>query len=167
MTHKVCTVCLINKPIEDFPFHNPAKGTRRHLCLTCRKYTRALDYVANREEACEDAKEKRKRNPEAQRGYDLKKRFGITLNQFNEIFELQGRKCACCYTTEPGDKQWHVDHDHACCPSGRKTCGKCVRGILCRQCNMSLGNAEDNLDRIRNMARFLEEYRDRPIIEIV
>lgn len=167
MTTRVCTACSVEKPIEQFPLHNKARETRRYICDSCRKYNRAKEYITKRDEYCDKEMAKRKRNPEVQRGYDLKKRFGITLNQFNEIFELQGRKCACCYTTEPGDKQWHVDHDHACCPSGRKTCGKCARGILCRQCNMSLGNAEDSLDRIRNMVRFLEEYRDRPLIEVV
>jgi hypothetical protein len=31
-----------------------------------------------------------------------------------------------------------VDHDHSCCP-GRQTCGKCVRGLICRQCNTAFG----------------------------
>lgn len=34
-----------------------------------------------------------------------------------------------------------VDHDHRCCPQtgGRQTCGKCIRGGMCRQCNAAIG----------------------------
>jgi hypothetical protein len=39
-----------------------------------------------------------------------------------------------------------VDHDHACCPkqvkATAKTCGKCIRGLLCFRCNTSLGYVE-------------------------
>jgi hypothetical protein len=38
-----------------------------------------------------------------------------------------------------------IDHDHSCCDSV-KTCGRCVRGILCVNCNAGLGNFDDNAD---------------------
>lgn len=34
-----------------------------------------------------------------------------------------------------------IDHDHACCP-GSYSCGKCVRGVLCSECNSKLGVVE-------------------------
>jgi len=34
-----------------------------------------------------------------------------------------------------------VDHDHSCCP-GPRTCGSCIRGLLCRHCNSGLGFLE-------------------------
>lgn len=34
-----------------------------------------------------------------------------------------------------------VDHDHACC-SGDRSCGQCIRGMLCGSCNMGLGQVE-------------------------
>jgi hypothetical protein len=37
----------------------------------------------------------------------------------------------------------HVDHDHACCP-GPKSCGKCVRFLLCDKCNVGLGSFSDD-----------------------
>lgn len=40
-----------------------------------------------------------------------------------------------------GSQGFAVDHDHGCC-SGDKSCGTCVRGLLCTACNVSLGHIE-------------------------
>lgn len=59
------------------------------------------------------------------------------------MFSTQGNACARCKTTET--KQWCIDHDHNCCP-GRFSCGKCIRGILCKSCNTFLKGLEDSLE---------------------
>lgn len=56
-----------------------------------------------------------------------------------EILRIQGSEtpeCAAC-----GSVKWLcVDHDHTCCPGFRsRSCGKCVRGYLCHDCNTSEG----------------------------
>ena len=49
-----------------------------------------------------------------------------------------------CGTPEPGGHgTWNVDHDHACCPEGGRSCGKCIRGLLCMECNKYLGFYEN------------------------
>lgn len=65
-------------------------------------------------------------------------RLGITEERFNELLEQQGYACRIC--REPfGDKRICADHDHECCPkvpdATAKTCGKCIRGLLCVRCN--------------------------------
>jgi hypothetical protein len=63
----------------------------------------------------------------------------------------QGGGCAICGTAA---SKWHVDHDHACCPS-IYTCGKCIRGILCRDCNVGLGNFRDSPELIECALTYL------------
>jgi hypothetical protein len=71
-----------------------------------------------------------------------------------EAMLAKGR-CDCCGSVDPGSKAgWHVDHDHACCPSS-KSCGKCVRGLLCSRCNVALGMCDDSPDRLRALLRYL------------
>lgn len=38
---------------------------------------------------------------------------------------------------------------------GKTTCGKCVRGMLCRFCNHALGNVKDNPETLRRMLHYL------------
>jgi Recombination endonuclease VII len=73
-------------------------------------------------------------------------RLGISQERFNEMLEAQGYACAMC--GEPfreGDRIF-ADHDHTCCPkqvkATAKTCGRCVRGLLCFRCNTALGYIE-------------------------
>lgn len=82
-------------------------------------------------------------------------RFGLTRDQFDALLAAQGGGCAICGTSDPGKAYWHVDHDHSCCPSSDKTCGKCVRGILCRACNHGIGNFRDDAVLLSSAAAYL------------
>ena len=46
-----------------------------------------------------------------------------------------------CAILQKKSNKLNVDHDHSCC-SGSKSCGKCVRGLLCTNCNMFIGRIE-------------------------
>jgi hypothetical protein len=48
-----------------------------------------------------------------------------------------------CRKPERGGRQLAVDHDHACCATRMRSCGRCVRGLLCSECNRVLGFFED------------------------
>lgn len=50
-----------------------------------------------------------------------------------------------------------VDHDHLCCP-GQKSCGKCVRGFLCPNCNTAIGFMKDDPDRLAAAADYLRSH---------
>lgn len=82
-------------------------------------------------------------------GYMRQYLYGVTPEQFSEMFAAQDGKCAICRTDEPGGKGWHVDHCHA---SGNN------RAILCHHCNLMLGNAKDDPVRLRAAADYLEAH---------
>jgi hypothetical protein len=79
------------------------------------------------------------------------KRKGLTLKQFEEWLAMQNGRCAIC--SDPMSPPY-VDHDHAHCGKG-KACGKCVRGLLCRRCNLGLGYFRDNPTFLRGAAFYL------------
>lgn len=50
-----------------------------------------------------------------------------------------------------------VDHDHACCP-GDRSCGRCVRGLICQRCNAALGMLHDDLAAAQGLAEYLQRH---------
>lgn len=79
----------------------------------------------------------------------LRIKFGMTLDDYNQLFEKQNNACAICLDSERGKRDWHLDHDH--------TTGK-VRGILCHWCNLMLGHARDSEDILEAGMRYLQEH---------
>ncbi len=71
--------------------------------------------------------------------------YSIDVDQWSTIMHNQGHQCALCARTFIGvdTKGIHTDHDHRCC-AGYKSCGKCIRGILCHGCNIVIGYIERN-----------------------
>ena len=105
---------------------------------------------------CSDCR-KDKRDLEKRRAYNRARRlrmYGLSQPEFDELLTLQRGRCGICATDEPGTKGWFVDHDHGCC-SGVGSCGNCVRGILCQDCNFLLGNAKDSVDVLDRARKYL------------
>lgn len=89
----------------------------------------------------------------------LNRNFNITQIRYDDLLADQGGRCKVCGTEEPGGMgAFHIDHNHRCCP-GKKCCGKCIRGLLCRRCNDTLGKVDDNIETLRAMIAYLEKYK--------
>jgi hypothetical protein len=109
-------------------------------------YQRNLDEC--RKKGREAAKSRHATDPGLKRRARLKSNYGMTPEQWREMFEAQGCKCAICGSDKPNAKAgWNTDHCHK---SGR------VRFILCAHCNRGLGAFRDNPDWMRKAADMLE-----------
>ena len=116
------------------------------VCSPCRKA------------ASERSKQYRNANPEWHINSIYKNRYNITSEQYQSMLEKQNYVCALCARPEIATSHWNgkvknlaVDHDHSCCP-GEKSCGKCIRGLLCTSCNRAIGVIETgaSLDKLNN-----------------
>jgi hypothetical protein len=87
--------------------------------------------------------------------------YGLTQEAFDVLFASQGNCCAICKATTPGKGKgrWHIDHDHACCPTPAQSCGRCVRGILCAGCNPGLGSFHDDVTILLAAVAYLERFQ--------
>lgn len=99
------------------------------------------------------AKNKTRINEQARDRYRVA-RYGLTPEAFAALLAGQGGGCAICMTGTPA-RGWHVDHDHACCPTVARSCGRCVRGILCSRCNKALGAFKDSVELLGRAVAYL------------
>jgi hypothetical protein len=86
-------------------------------------------------------------------------RYGMTAKQLDQKLAEQGNRCAICKAPDLLAGDWVVDHNHKCCP-GQMSCGKCVRAILCRQCNAGIGMFNDSPEAIEAAAKYLRKWVD-------
>lgn len=94
------------------------------------------------------------------RNENVKYRYGISNKEYCDRLSEQGWKCAnpFCPVVETPERRLHIDHDHECC-SGIKTCGKCIRGLLCNSCNHILGLAADSPERLSGLVEYLTTWK--------
>ena len=107
----------------------------------------------------EEAKERRKlldrerhKTPERKRwklNRDLLAKYGITVEEYEELSKKQGHVCSICGCSQLPSKvckRLVVDHCHQ---TGE------VRGLLCSHCNFLLGHARDNIDILSKAIEYL------------
>lgn len=124
-------------------------------------------YERNKKEILEKQKEYRKNNPEKMKvlrkaqfrryyyadpdrawAKKLRERYGISVEEYNSLFDFQDGRCAICETHQIDLKtRLCVDHCH---DTGE------VRGLLCHSCNVSVGLMQDNAHRFKRAAEYLE-----------
>jgi hypothetical protein len=147
-----CSKCGVEQPLENFYRAAGGRDGRRGECIACFKAYREARYpevreqaiarakawqAANRERHLANQRERRSR-PEFKakaRADHLRRKFGITLDTYDEMLAEQGGVCAICERPRRDDISLHVDHEHE---TGR------VRGLLCFRCNNALGDFEDD-----------------------
>lgn len=91
--------------------------------------------------------------------------YRITPEDYQAMLARQGGRCAVCGTDDPPSSGRHdseyrfaVDHDHSCC-DGRRSCGDCVRGLLCNLCNVGLGALRDDRALLVKAIDYLDAFK--------
>ena len=169
MTEKKCSRCKEVKSVAEFWKDKSTSTGYRSYCKGCKpdrsKYHKQWqaqklvdnpDYWKERE-LSRDPVIRRVSN----RKSSLKQKYGLSLEDFQDMMIAQDFKCAICKKREvfnESGKELAVDHDHACCP-GKSSCGKCVRGLLCQICNQALGMFGDSIETLQSAIAYLENSR--------
>jgi hypothetical protein len=114
-----------------------------YQCIECHKKEKA-EY---RKEHQDVIVKYRKEHKSEMAEYSLKSRYGITLEQKQQMYCTQSGICPCCKKVFSFD-QMVVDHNHNTSK---------VRGLLCRLCNTGIGIFQDNIQVLTNAINYLIE----------
>lgn len=148
---RVCRVC--ERSLGPDAFYATTTGDR---CKECVKAANSAHYQANRDRISESKRVRYSEDPAYRRRIQSNglSNYGITPERYDEMLAEQGGGCWICgRTPEEEGRALAVDHDHGCCPQQKRSCGRCVRALLCQNCNNGLGRFGDSPARL---ARALE-----------
>ena len=128
---KYCYVCKRILPDESFAKNSTKPGEIRPECRECDNKQRQ-----------ERKQREKERDPNAWRDRYLRKTYKISLDEYTQMLKDQGGVCWICQEK----KDLVVDHNHS---------NGMVRGLLCNQCNTSLGGFKDNPNYLNRAIEYL------------
>lgn len=129
---KTCYICKREKSLIEFCKSVSSSDGRHSYCRAC-----SSEYSSKRRTAAALEKMKNDR---------LQRLYGISVEEYYEILEIQNGVCAICGVS-PSDKRLAVDHCHTL---------NIIRGLLCDRCNTTLGKCNDDVLLLRKMIDYLE-----------
>ena len=156
------------KPIKKIHNHKLSNSELK-FCLKCKESKLSIDFgrdnrqTDNKAIYCRECKNKVSIPPLTKKEIKDKRRrvgksfmekrdyltYGITIEKYDEMFELQKGKCAICEEIQITGKVLAIDHCH--------TTGK-VRGLLCQTCNTGIAMFKDNIKILKMAIKYLELY---------
>lgn len=101
----------------------------------------------NRDITNEKARATHEQSKEKERASHLRRKFGLSIDDYRELLFLNNGRCHICNKKQSG-KNLPVDHCHT---TGR------VRGLLCTPCNTALGLLGDDHKRLMKAAVYLAD----------
>jgi len=126
-------------------FYKESKFTRgyRYSCKECEK-PRFRNYASK-----PGIREKRNKT---RRAWNRATKYNFPSELYDSRLQEQGNVCAICGTDTPGGKgQFHADHNHETSQP---------RGVLCHNCNVALGNFQDNPEILKAAIEYLKKYSE-------
>ena len=148
-----CDICREAKSIKRKEYQSSKAWEYQRTYMKRLKENRPEKYRELQDRNNEIKKRKFAENPERHRWAVIHKKYKLTKQMYLDLLEQQNGVCAIC-KKEPQAAWLSVDHDHSCCPD-KKTCGNCVRGLLCGPCNTFLGRVDDTSVGLN---AYLEKY---------
>lgn len=152
---KTCRDCKEVKPGDQFARDRTKPDGRDTRCKACAALASNRYRRENPEVVRVGKARSYKKRSGSIRDYKLKKLYGLTRLQYDEIFQAQGGVCKICGKSESGRdmtggeiRDLSVDHCHA---SNR------VRGLLCARCNSAIGLFNDDPELLRAAADYVKE----------
>lgn len=133
---KTCSKCHKDKELECFTRHKALRDGHLNWCKSCKA-------------AYE--KERRAKRPDESRGSKLLHRYGITIDQYDDLIKFQDGRCALCPATiySPNKPvRLAVDHDNL---TGA------IRGLLCNKCNRGIGLLDHDIARLELAINYLKK----------
>lgn len=97
-------------------------------------------------------------NPKSTRELRLRATYNISMERYASMLMEQDGGCALCGGVNASGRELAVDHDHACC-AGPKSCGRCVRALLCSGCNFGIGSLRDDPELLIKAAEYIRCHR--------
>jgi hypothetical protein len=156
---KRCAKCRTAKPVLEFGVDSQKSDGRLSWCRLCantyyrEKHKGNKAYSQYQMDYRKSTPERKEKWTRSRRKTHFKSNFGITLEQWEEMKEAQGNKCAICRTAFTSNtKRIQVDHDH--------TTGQ-VRDLLCYKCNTLLGQCDDSIDVLQAAISYLRRHAAR------
>ncbi|KKM22963.1 hypothetical protein LCGC14_1620000 [marine sediment metagenome] len=130
------------------PYRRNGEVRTVRVCWVCIRANGRVSYARNSAHYLEAARQYRREHPidpRKKRDQALRSKFGLTLEDYDRMFEAQGGVCAIC-GYPPKNKALNVDHNH---DTGT------IRGLLCGGCNSFLGRVQDDPNRLLTAAGYV------------
>jgi hypothetical protein len=143
---KQCYTCNIEQPVENFNKNSNKKDSLQYECKSCRKV-----YRSKPEKIIETAQRSKKHyesHKDRYRDRGLKKLYGISLKDYEKLYNSQEGVCKICGNFED---RLSVDHNHRTDK---------IRSLLCKNCNALLGHVDDSIQILKQAISYLEEYKE-------
>lgn len=138
-----CNKCKQDKSKSEF--YKESRFTRgyRYSCKECE---------APRFKNYRNVPSNKKRISENRRKWNRAKRYNFPPELYDQRLAEQGNVCAICKASTPGGRgQFHADHNHET---------NQPRGVLCHNCNVALGNFQDNPEVLKAAIEYLNKYSE-------
>lgn len=157
ITQKICPTCKKLKPVSEFYRNRRTKDGCSSQCMECHKaYYKTTNAIEKTRKWRESYKKRKSENYhrtkndpgkfENRRKTAIRRKYGITHNEYIELLRSQSGVCALCGKS-PNGKPLSVDHCHET--------GK-IRGLLCSGCNAGIGLLGDNVEGLLKAIEYIQ-----------